>query len=136
MLGEWICELEDFGSSMMPLVCGLWFMPTLDEAYWRVAPRPLTLLNGVSGAPCMSIAQAQDLVNNLMYSVTAVEQGRWWTSVSYMFVHANAQHLFNNLFSLVPSAFHVYHHFGNVCSCISLWCSCMSNLLHLDLYFS
>jgi membrane associated rhomboid family serine protease len=52
------------------------------------------------------------VLRNFVFSPLAWEQGRWWTSISYMFLHADRDHLHANLAGLIPMSYTVSTHFG------------------------
>ena len=73
------------------------------------------------------------LEKHFVYSKEAVRRGRWWTVVSYMFLHADYAHLFSNLQGLMlsgPGALEVFGPLGERAARFS------PNFLSLSLFFS
>lgn len=54
-----------------------------------------------------------DLTKNFCYSeMAAFDEGRWWTTVTHMWLHGDLQHLQSNLTVLIPAGYAVTKQFG------------------------
>mmetsp|Transcript_43686 Transcript_43686/g.120939 ORF Transcript_43686/g.120939 Transcript_43686/m.120939 type:complete len:307 (-) Transcript_43686:145-1065(-) len=98
--------LKDYVLALVPLVLALLAVPTLEEAkrgelLW---PRPVVLEPG-------EVWRAQ---RQMSLTDAGLRQGRWWTLVSYMFLHQDEAHLIGNLMTLGASGREVYRAVGGL----------------------
>jgi membrane associated rhomboid family serine protease len=64
-------------------------------------------------ANCKDDAElTRGILHNLAFSEDNVSAGRWWTQITYAFVHDSDTHLIANLMSLLPHAQSVHGRFG------------------------
>jgi len=96
-------ELE-YIFALTPLAATMCAIPTMAEtdAGQAIWDRPLIM------HPLEFARHCQDLV----LTEAALRSGRWWTLVSYMFVHQDLDHLFGNLRTLAVSGLAVHQDVG------------------------
>jgi len=90
-----------YAIGLAPIVLPLLFTPTLDEMQGRELQRDYVLP-----------LDWQFVRKNMVYSKKNVDDGRWWTHVTYAFVHKDLEHVYNNFAMLLPSAISVQSEYG------------------------
>lgn len=75
------------------------------------------VLGGMICGPLLNNAahdyrQTRTILRDLAFSEENVAQGRWWTRLTYAFVHRDEDHLGRNCLALVPFAHAVHSAFG------------------------
>lgn len=91
---------NEYLAAVAPLAVALCSIPTVDEAMTGMMrwPRPLMLTS-------------QEL-SNLALSEASLRDGRWWTGISYVFVHQGVDHLWSNLGTILLAGSAVFRNVG------------------------
>jgi len=97
---------QAYFQALLPLVVGMLVFPTLDEAQqgdlaW---PRPVLI----------EPTDLRQRYRELALTEAGLREGRWWNLVTYMFLHRDPAHLWQNLCSIAASGLAVHRNFGTV----------------------
>lgn len=99
-------DLQGYLAAFAPLAAAMLAVPTLEEARQGFLswPRPVLL----------EPAELRRSHHHLSLTEASLREGRWWTLVSYMFLHQDEGHMAGNLLSVFASGRDVYRTAGTL----------------------